>query len=141
MEIQTMKGHCLCGQVSVEAHSVNSHTGACHCNMCRRWGGGPFMAVDCGTDVNFTGEDSISRYASSAWAERGFCANCGTHLFYHLKGKGQYMMPAGLFDAESQLVLDHQIFIEEKPAYYDFANDTHNMTGAEVFASVSSENE
>ena len=27
-----------------------------------------------------------------------------------------------------------QIFIDEKPAYYDFANKTHNMTGAEVFA-------
>ena len=27
-----------------------------------------------------------------------------------------------------------QIFIDEKPAYYDFANKTKNMTGAEVFA-------
>ena len=22
---------------------------------------------------------------SSAWAERGFCKNCGSHLFYRLK--------------------------------------------------------
>jgi hypothetical protein len=27
-----------------------------------------------------------------------------------------------------------QIFIDEKPGYYEFANKTHNMTGAEVFA-------
>ena len=27
-----------------------------------------------------------------------------------------------------------QVFVDEKPAYYDFANKTHNMTGAEVFA-------
>ncbi len=31
-------------------------------------------------------------------------------------------------------VFSSQIFIDEKPAYYEFANKTHNMTGAEVFA-------
>ena len=133
----SLKGGCLCGAVEVEAISGNTNAGACHCNICRRWGGGPLMAVDCGLDVSFSNEDSITRYASSDWAERGFCSACGTHLFYHLKGKGQYIMPAGLFaDAESSLTFDHQIFIEEKPGYYAFANDTHNMTGAEVFASA-----
>mgnify|MGYP000675211619 CR=1 FL=1 len=33
-----------------------------------------------------------------------------------------------------RLKIIHQIFIDEKPAYYCFANETHNMTGAEVFA-------
>ena len=32
------------------------------------------------------------------------------------------------------LVFDHQIFIEEKPSFYAFANETKNMTGEEVFA-------
>jgi hypothetical protein len=32
------------------------------------------------------------------------------------------------------LVFDRQIFIDEKPEYYSFANETKNMTGAEVFA-------
>jgi len=136
MSKTTMNGQCLCGAVTVKASTNVAHAGACHCNMCRRWGCGPLMALDCGTDVSIKGEDSITRYSSSEWAERGFCSACGTHLFYHLKGKGQYIMPAGLFDAESALTLDHQIFIEEKPGYYDFANDTHNMTGAEVFASA-----
>lgn len=141
MSTQPLNGHCLCGNVTVNVASGNTHAGACHCNICRRWGGGPLMAVDCGTDVSFSDEGSITRYASSEWAERGFCSACGTHLFYHLKGKGQYIMPAGLFDAEPDLVFDHQIFIEEKPAYYDFANDTKNMTGAEVFASAGEQND
>lgn len=29
------------------------------------------------------------------------------------------------------LLLELQIFIDEKPSYYDFANDTVKMTGAE----------
>ena len=44
------------------------------------------------------------------------------------------MVPVGLFDASEGLVFDQQVFIDEKPAYYDFANKTENMTGAELFA-------
>lgn len=43
-------------------------------------------------------------------------------------------MPVGIFDGSEQFILDHQIFIEQKPEYYCFANETQNMTGAEVFA-------
>jgi hypothetical protein len=102
--------------------------------MCRKWGGGPLFAVDCGTDVVFTGEEHISVYSSSDWAERGFCARCGSHLFYRLKESGQYMMAAGLFDDLKGAVLDHQVFIDSKPDWYAFANETKNMTGAEIFA-------
>ena len=79
-------------------------------------------------------QENIEVFASSDWAERGFCKKCGSHLFYRLKQANQYIMPAGIFDNGEKLVFDHQIFIEEKPEYYSFANKTHNMTGAEVFA-------
>jgi hypothetical protein len=128
------KGSCLCGAVTCTAKSMSHKVGACHCAMCRKWTGGPLMAVDCGTDVSFEGEEHIKVYNSSDWAERGFCGQCGSHLFYRLKGNQQYMMPAGLFEGSKDLVFDHQIFIESKPSYYSFANDTHNMTGEEVFA-------
>ena len=44
-------GHCLCGGVKITARAASNHVGACHCTMCRRWGGGPLMEIDCGTDV------------------------------------------------------------------------------------------
>ncbi|MGB5331897.1 MAG: GFA family protein [Woeseiaceae bacterium] len=90
------RGHCLCGKVNIMAKNASSDVGACHCKMCRRWGGGPFMEIDCGTDVEFDGEDYVSVFDSSDWAERGFCHNCGTHLFYRLKQSGQHMIPVGL---------------------------------------------
>jgi hypothetical protein len=102
--------------------------------MCRKWGGGPLMAVDCGTVVSFEGEENISTFPSSEWAERGFCNKCGSNLFYKLKDSGQYIMTAGLFDDEARFVFEEQIFIDEKPAYYEFKNETKDMTGAEVFA-------
>jgi len=92
------------------------------------------MAVDCGKEVIFEGEENVSTFSSSEWAERGFCKKCGSNLFYKLKDSGQYIMAAGLFDDEARFVFDEQVFIDERPSYYCFANETRNMTGAEVFA-------
>jgi hypothetical protein len=140
-ETMEARGRCVCGATNVTAKTVSRSVGACHCGLCRKWAGGPFMAVDCGTEVTFTGEDAISVFDSSEWAERGFCNKCGTHLFYRLKQNRQYFMPAGLFEDDSHFVLDHQVFVDEKPAYYAFANKTDNMTGAEVFAKFGASSE
>ena len=132
---QTRKrtGSCLCGDVKITAQAASLHVGACHCDMCRRWGGGPFIEIDCGDAVSFDGESSISIYDSSAWAERGFCKRCGTHLFYRIKQHHQHMLPAGLIDDQSNLHFEMQVFIDHKPAYYTFADDTKTMTETQVF--------
>jgi len=140
-ELINAKGSCLCGNVHVSVQQQSPKVGVCHCSKCRNWTGGPFVGVDCGTDVQFTGSQSISAFKSSEWAERGFCNNCGSHLFYRFIESQQYIMPVGLFDDDQSFEMDHQIFIDEKPAYYDFANKTDNMTGAEVFAKYASADE
>ena len=127
------KGQCLCGTVKITANNIENNVGACHCEMCRKWGGGPLMAVDCGTDVIFENKEQIGVFNSSKWAERGFCKQCGSHLFYRIKESQQYIMPAGLF-TETNFNFDHQVFIDEKPGYYAFENDTEDMTGSEIFA-------
>ncbi|MFQ3219911.1 MAG: hypothetical protein ACI96W_002278 [Paraglaciecola sp.] len=38
--------------------------------------------MQCMADMVFDGLASVKEYASSPWAIRGFCAQCGTHLFY-----------------------------------------------------------
>ena len=77
----------------------------------------------------------------SDWAERGFCQKCGTHLFYRLKAKDHYYIPAGIFDDQKDFIFDTQVFIEEKPEYYSFENETNNMTDAELFAMFGAETE
>lgn len=135
------KGSCLCGAVHISAKTMTNKAGACHCSMCQKWAGGPLIMVDCGSDVSFQDADNVAAFSSSEWAERGFCKKCGSHLFYRLKAQNQYFMPVGIFDGAEQFVLDHQIFIEEKPEYYCFSNETQNMTGAEVFAMFASATE
>ncbi len=133
-EKMDVSGKCLCGAVSFSAKIAEPHVGACHCAMCRRWGSGPFMEVDCGTDVTYEGAGNISTFSSSDWAERGFCSTCGSNLFYRLKESGQTMMAVGLLDDDGGLDLKGQVFIDEKPPYYSFAEKTEELTGAEVFA-------
>jgi hypothetical protein len=131
-------GNCLCGAVCVTGKTNGDGVAACHCTICRNWGGGPLLAVDCGADFRIDNEASVSVYPSSEWAERGFCRQCGTHLFYRLKQGPRYFVPVGLFGEGASWALVHQIFIDEKPDFYSFANPTANLTGAEVFAQFQS---
>lgn len=130
---EKMTGQCLCGAVTVTI-PANDEVGVCHCGMCRRWGGGPFFAIHCKEGVEFSGEEHIARHASSDWAERGFCRECGTHLFYFLALNGEYAVLAGLFDDDEKFTIKEQIFIDRKPAFYSLANETRNLTEAEVMA-------
>lgn len=133
-----MKGHCLCGAVRCTAPE-SKEIGACHCGYCRRWGGGPLLAVHCGTEVRFEGGDQLVVYPSSSWAERAFCKTCGTHLYYKLLPTGEYFVPAGLFETD-KFELAKQIYIDNKPDYYSFANDTPTFTEEQVVAEVSASN-
>lgn len=92
------------------------------------------MELNCGSDVTISGNENIQIFDSSEWAERGFCKNCGTHLFYRLKGTQEHMVPVGLFDDSLNVKFYNQVFIDEKPSYYSFADDTEKLTGEELFA-------
>jgi hypothetical protein len=133
----SISGKCLCGAVRYSATAAEVHHHACHCSMCRRWAGGPVLASTV-TGVAFQGEEHIGRYSSSDWAQRGFCQQCGSHLFYYLVPADLYMMCVGSFDDAAPFVLSTEIFIDEKPAGYSFAGEHPRLTGAEAVAAFSS---
>jgi len=130
----SISGACLCGAVRFTAAPKNREVGACHCSMCRRWSAGPFITIDCENTLKIDNTENLGVYRSSEWAERGFCKKCGSPLFYRLVGKDLYFASAEALDDRKDYVFAAQIFIDEKPEYYAFANHTQNMTGAEVFA-------
>ena len=127
-------GKCLCGAVTVELQDLPDKVEACHCDTCRRWGSGPFFNLTCKEGISWTGEESIKEFNSSEWASRAFCNNCGSHLYYHLKPTGQYMISPGLFGKTDDLTLDMEVFIDEKPAYYSLSEESRKFTGEEVIA-------
>lgn len=129
-----LTGHCLCGAVTVTVTPTKDHLEACHCEMCRRWCGSAYIAVQSDDRVSFTGEQHITRFKSSEWAQRGFCSKCGSNLFYNFTPTGSYSLLAGLFDDVGGRVLGEEIFVDEQPDYYAFTQETHRKTGAEVIA-------
>ncbi len=132
-----LEGQCLCGVITVRVPEVKVFE-ACHCGMCRRWGGGPFLAIHV-PEIEITGEAFLQRFPSSAWAERAFCRQCGTHIFYKLLLTGEYDLPVGLFSADLDVSLTEEVFIDRKPAYYEFANETIKLTEAETIAKYTAE--
>ena len=126
----TRTGSCLCGSVTLSADAL-PRLQACHCSMCRKWVGGPFMAVPC-TGAVFEGP--VKRYRSSDGFERGFCCECGSSLFFHPEGSDLHGIPFGLFDDPPDLPFKAEFFIDQKPACYSFSDETRKMTGEEFDA-------
>jgi hypothetical protein len=131
--MKNMAGHCLCNSVRFTADEVETHHHACHCGTCRRWAGAPVFGATA-SGVVFEGEEHITRYASSEWAERGFCRQCGSHLFYYLKPASLYMLCVGAFTDPSAFTLASEIYVDKKPDGYAFAGSHPMLTEADVLA-------
>jgi hypothetical protein len=78
-------GACLCGAIGFVARLPSRWVAHCHCTRCRRAHGAAFV-----TFVGFDADgvelrDPGSRltwYRAETGAERGFCAACGSTLFF-----------------------------------------------------------
>lgn len=128
------KGQCHCGAVQFEGKGGIKGVDACHCATCRQLNGGPYMGVGFHDGITLTQSVSLKWYDSSEWARRGFCGECGTSLFYNLKGTDFYSASSGCVDMPSGMSIGHEYFIDEKPDFYDFSGEHPRLTGAEAFA-------
>ena len=75
-------GGCLCGRVRYGLTRVPDDVAHCHCSLCQRSAGAPFVtwATVARNEMAVAGEPRW--YRSSARARRGFCPDCGTQLFF-----------------------------------------------------------
>lgn len=64
--MSAIRGSCLCGGVKFEITGPLSSPLNCHCSICRRTTGAPFVAW----------------FSSSEKGTRSFCARCGTQLTF-----------------------------------------------------------
>ena len=108
-------GGCQCGAVRYRLSAAPKSPSICHCRMCQKAGGGPFM-VFAGLPsehVEWT-KGAPKIYASSDLAERGFCADCGTPLTYRMKGRPRISFASGTFDAPEKIVPQDELGIESR---------------------------
>lgn len=112
-------GRCLCGAVSFKGRWGDDPLKACHCSQCRRWSGHVWAAARA---VDLVIEGPVRWFRSSDSAERGFCPDCGSSLFWHDLGDNGIAVAPGAVDAPTGLHLAGHIFVADKGDYYAIAD-------------------
>jgi len=81
----TAGGKCLCGAVGFVATLPSRWVAHCHCSRCRRAHGAAFVTF-VGLDADKVelrdAERRLTWYRAETGGERGFCATCGSTLFF-----------------------------------------------------------
>jgi hypothetical protein len=122
-------GSCLCGAVSFEVHGTLRPTIACHCIQCRKQTGSYMSATACAdSELVLTRQDGLKWFRSSPEAQRGFCKECGSVLFWKQDGSDTTSISAGAIDGASGALLEGHIFCKSAGDYYviaggDYRND------------------
>lgn len=76
------RGGCQCGAVRFVISAGPAKPGLCHCRMCQRATGNAFAPLYEVENDRITWTGTAREWASSNIAWRGFCAVCGTPLYY-----------------------------------------------------------
>lgn len=126
-------GQCLCGAVQVTASVDNPRLRACHCDMCRQHGSGPFFSLETLPDsITVTGPATV--FKSSDWGGRAFCATCGSTLWYEMSEDGSRNLSAGLFPDAGGGTLEVEYFTDKCPHGCTLAGQHTKLTTQETLA-------
>ncbi len=128
------RGSCLCGAVTFSVEAELTDPLACHCKQCRQQSGHFFAAVHAPKDaVTFACQDGLTWYRASDLAARGFCRECGSTLFWRRVGGGNAMsVSANALQDDHGLKLEQHIWVDDKPDWYEFADDAPRLTAAQA---------
>ena len=109
-----LTGGCQCGAVRYRIDAAPAGS-ICHCRMCQKASGGPFMAFGGVPNVSFVvTRGALSIYRSSEIAERGFCAACGTPLTYSMLGGQSVGVTLGSLDDPGAVAPKEQFGAESR---------------------------
>src|SRR5262245_2111969 len=113
-------GGCQCGAVRYEWAERPAYASVCHCRMCQKASGQPFMAFTGGKQENLRwtrGAPAI--FNSSEHGERGFCGACGTPLTYRFAGTGRISVTIASLDDPETVHPTKAYGIESKLSWTD----------------------
>ena len=114
-------GSCLCGAVRFDVQNLRDVV-ACHCLQCRKTTGNYMSATAANNaDLKMTETRGLKWYRSSDTAQRGFCQDCGSVLFWKGDGRDYTAITTGSIDGKTGLKLMGHIFCESAGDYYGIA--------------------
>jgi hypothetical protein len=124
----TATGGCLCGAVRYEISGDLRDVVNCHCSKCRRFHGnfGAYTSIE-SEYLNLVEQRGLKWFRSETDetpnVHRGFCAECGSSLFWHPKDQEKIAVAAGSLDGPTGLQTIGHIWISQKGDYYVMNDD------------------
>lgn len=117
------RGSCLCGSVTFEVRGELAPPDVCHCVQCRKQSGHCFASTNVPRSaITVTGEENVTWFQSSPRVRRGFCAKCGSTLFWDPPARDWTSVAMGAFDSPTGTHVEMHIFVAEKGDYYEIAD-------------------
>ncbi len=114
-----VSGGCQCGAVRYHASEMLDNAHLCHCRMCQKAVGNIFAALVAAPNdkLKWTrGRPAV--FKSSDHAERGFCARCGTPLFYNSLDNDRINLTIGSLDEPEKFPPINQIGLEARVPWF-----------------------
>lgn len=94
-----LTGGCQCGAIRYAFYAMPVEGYVCHCRMCQKAVGGPFLTVAPVALADFAWTRGTPKvYRSSTVAVRDFCGVCGTPLSFRSDGSGSISITLGSLD-------------------------------------------
>ena len=116
--MRELSGACMCGAVKLRVRTGATEARECHCTQCRRQSGHVLAFLTVPWDaVDWQGAPAIYRHTEKA--DRGFCAGCGSYLYWRERSSDMVDLSAEMFDAPTWLHLGPPSFTGNKGDYYD----------------------
>ena len=116
-------GSCSCGAVQFDVRGELKPPDACHCHRCRKQSGHYFASTDVPkAALKVRGKDKLSWYQSSEKVRRGFCARCGSNLFWEPIYRDWIGIAMGAFDTLTQTKLAMHIYVADQGDYYQICD-------------------
>lgn len=114
-------GSCLCGEISYRITGDIRGVINCFCSQCRKTSGHYVAAVRCTLDQLEIMEDgkTLTWYRSSEIAQRGFCNQCGSSLFWKPCQGGTVSIMAGTLETPTHVESIENIFVEDMSDYHE----------------------
>jgi hypothetical protein len=132
-----LSGSCMCGSVRYEACGKFRNIIGCHCTDCRKSSGHYTAATSVRPeDIKFLGSAGLAWYRSSPSAQRGFCRECGSTLFWKPDRGDRVSIFVGTVDGAIDLPLSAHIYLAEKGSYYEISDDAEQYLTAGADLSI-----
>jgi hypothetical protein len=113
-------GQCHCGSVRFRIEGEAIGVIVCHCRDCQQMHGTANAMVAAATSaVTIEDHGTLTWYASSPAAERGFCSRCGGRLFKRPTGADRLLVSAGTIDPPTGMRVIRNIWTQSKGDWYD----------------------